>query len=409
MHLGSDHPLTRARLVRSAGRVSSGGLALLLSACFGGRVELGFDTAGSPGRESAGGGCACGASPGPSEGLEATQASSELSLQALPPRRASRVLVITLDGLGSRPLAPLLEEGALPTFRRLRELGGSTLEARTDFEVTVTLPNHTSVLTGRPVTAVPGLPADTHHGYTANAVPAATETLHSAGNPALDYIASMYDVAHDRGYNTCLFASKQKFVLFAQSYDAANGAPDTVGKDDGTAKIDQFFLSEDRSLIEVAAAELSAGRCDLSLLHVTDLDTPLGHSTGWGSEAWRQGLVEIDGELGALLDRLESSGGLDDWGIVLTADHGGEGFAHADATNPAVYEIPFLVVGPTIPGGAELYSLLAGRRVDPGDERPAYDAPEQPVRNGDAANLALELLGLPPVPGSLLRDLRLGG
>ncbi len=395
--------------MRSAGRVSLGWLALLLSACFGGRVELGLETAGSPGGESEGGVCACGVSPGPDESREVTRGSSEPSLQAPPPRRASRVLVITLDGLGSRPLAPVLEVGALPTFQRFRELGASTLNARTDFEITVTLPNHASVLTGRPVTAVPGLPADTHHGYTGNAVPAATETLHTAGNPALDYVASMYDVAHDRGYTTCLFASKQKFVLFAQSYDAAHGAPDSVGKDDGAGKIDQFFLSEDHSLIEVAAAELSAGRCDLSLLHVTDLDTPLGHSTGWGSEAWRQGLIEIDGELGALLDRLESSGGLDDWGIVLTADHGGEGFAHADATNPAVYEIPFLVVGPTIPGGAELYSLLAGRRVDPGDTRPAHDAAEQPVRNGDAANLALELLGLPPVPGSLMRDLRLGG
>jgi len=319
------------------------------------------------------------------------------------------VLVVTLDGLGGRLLGPLLEAESLPTFRRLRELGAWTLDARTDYESTVTLPNHVSVVTGRPVTAVPGLPADTHHGYTANGVPAPAETLHEAGNPALGYVASLFDVAHDRGYRTCLFASKPKFVLFQQSYDAAHGAPDEVGKDDGRGKIDHFVVIEDGSLLQVAAGDLSAGRCDVSLLHVTDLDTPLGHSTGWGSAAWRQGLVEIDGALGALLDQLEASSGLEDWGIVLTADHGGEGHDHSDAANPAVYEIPFLVIGPAIPGGRELYSLLAGRRVDPGDERPSYEAADQPVRNGDAACLALELLGLPAVPGSLMRDLRLGG
>jgi len=374
----------------------------------GGRGELGFETLGSPDM-AAEGACSCASTPRPHQRASATPGSSKLLVQASPLPRASRVVVITLDGLGSRQLEPLLEEGALPTFQRLRGLGASTLDARTDYGCTVTLPSHTSVLTGRPVTAVPGLPADTHHGYTGNGVPATTETLHSAGNPALDYVASMYDVAHDRGYSTCLFTGKQKFVLFAQSYDATNGAPDLVGEDDGAAKIDHYVLIEDRSLIDVAAEELSAGRCDLSLLHVAELDTPLGHSTGWGSAEWRQGLVEIDASLGALLDRLESSGALDGWGIVLTADHGGEGRDHQDATNPAVFEIPFLVLGPSIPGDTELYSLLAGRRFDPGDERPSYEAVEQPVRNGDAGSLALELLGLPPVPGSLMRDLRLGG
>jgi hypothetical protein len=339
----------------------------------------------------------------------ATEDGTPDSMPLPPPRRATRVLVVSMDGLGASYLESMLADGALPTFTRLAERGAWTLNARTDFEVSLTLPNHTSMISGRPVTQVPGLPANVHHGYLANTLPAPTETVHNAGNPEVPYVASMFDVAHDRGYSTCLYAGKTKFVLFSQSYDAAHGAPDTVGKNDGPGKIDHFVIIEDRSLIDVAATELGAGRCDLSLLHVADLDTPLGHGSGWGSDGWRQGLIELDAALGSLLDRLEAAGDFDRWGLVLTADHGGEGTNHADATLPAVYRIPFFAFGPGIPAGVDLYELTAGRRFDPGDSRPGYDSSEPPLRNGDAGNLALELLGLPPVPGSLLSGLGVGG
>jgi hypothetical protein len=87
----------------------------------------------------------------------------------------------------------------------------------------------------------------------------------------------------------------------------------------------------------------------------------------------------------------------------VTADHGGEGWDYSNVVLPQVFTIPFYVRSPGIAGGVDLYTLTTNR-VDPGGSRPSYSEPDQPIRNGDAGNLALDLLGLPPIPGSLMRD-----
>lgn len=54
-----------------------------------------------------------------------------------------------------------------------------------------------------------------------------------------------------------------------------------------------------------------------------------------------------------------------------------------------------------VAAGADLYELNPASRLDPGSGRPDHAAIPQPVRNAEAANLALDILGLGPVPGSL--------
>jgi hypothetical protein len=84
--------------------------------------------------------------------------------------------------------------------------------------------------------------------------------------------------------------------------------------------------------------------------------------------------------------------------VMLTADHGGNGASHSVATSKQNYRVPFMVWGPRVPRGRDLYSLNPTFR-SPGTSRTTYQG-KQPIRNGDVANLATDLLDLPKVPGS---------
>ena len=60
-------------------------------------------------------------------------------------------------------------------------------------------------------------------------------------------------------------------------------------------------------------------------------------------------------------------------------------------------------------GHGDLYAINRDIRTDPGEGGPITRAEHQPIRNGDTGNLALSLLGLGPIPGSMInakQDLR---
>src|SRR5215207_5977459 len=114
-----------------------------------------------------------------------------------------RVLAISIDGLNPRAIEQL-GRSRTPTFHRLMREGTYTLNARTVREQTRTLPNHTAMFTGRRVDAKHG-----GHGYTDN-VDNGTTVHRAAGH----YVASVFDVVHDNGGSTALFAAKIKFNLY---------------------------------------------------------------------------------------------------------------------------------------------------------------------------------------------------
>lgn len=315
------------------------------------------------------------------------------------------VFVISVDGLRSDAI-PAGGPRRLPGLHRLLA-GSSTLNARTDADFTTTLPNHTSMITGRPTLGPHG------HGWKDNTDPPEGESLHTRAGFE---VRSVFDVAHAQGVKTGCFFSKSKFSLWVTSYNA--------GREPQDMSIHRAGVFEEMPRItDEAIAALEHWDRGLVFLHYA-LPDLVGHKEGWDltpGSPYMLAIGEIDVELGRILDVIAGRGELTGrCALIVTTDHGG-GYPFKSHIQPHMwvnYIIPFLVWVGDDAGAADLYELNAPVRRDPSLSRPGWFDPEdeagaaasQPIRNGDAANLALHLLGLPPVPGSIInfrQDLRI--
>ena len=347
--------------------------------------------------------------------------------QAASAQRCKCFIEISVDGLGSVYLQPMIEKGELPNFRRFQVEGAWTNNARNDDDVTVTLPNHTTMMTGRSVKGPGG------HHYTKNTDPSRGETLHNQKQHDGSYIASVFDVAHDHGLRTALMSGKSKFSLYRDSYDAEHGAASTGRPDYGRNKIDCFVYDKDcESMTTKFIAAMQEQPFRYAFLHYADPDVA-GHAHGWGSKAYQEAIRNVDTQLGRLFQLVENSAEFrGKTTIFLTSDHGGKDHNHANNLLPEVYMIPVYVWGCGAAHGKDLYGLNLYRvpqarfrrhvgfsrrfvyvatRCDPGTGHPLHTDPMQPIRNGDGANLALQWLGLGPIPGSTInarQDLAIG-
>lgn len=302
---------------------------------------------------------------------------------------ADHVVVITVDGLRSDAILFAGPEN-LPALHRLMS-GPSTLNARTDPELTVTLPNHLALVTGRLAGGEGG------HAWRGNETPKDGETLaQTAGEP----VPSMFQQAHRHGIHTAVLAGKSKLRLLPQSW------PELAEYQE--SKIPAELTTR---LLEIWQQHASS----LSLIHFRAADDA-GHDHGWTlakDSPYLQAVAAVDQELQRILQTLDDDSKLGSRVVlILTADHGGGGpWKHHRRSDLWVnYVIPFLVWQPGL-AEADLYALNAHSRLNPGLSAPRPgESPLPPIRNADAANLALDLLGLPPLSGSTVnfeQDLQL--
>ena len=321
--------------------------------------------------------------------------------------QAQYVIVISVDGLGGTYLNKLFNGTAtggpyvLPNFTRLKNEGAGTLAAHCDNNTWETLPNHTSIITGRPRDGVAG------HNWSSNSDPAAGQTIHSNKG---SYVAGVFDVAHDNGLRTGMYANKTKFSLFdtygtftgGGSYNATYGAPDATGADNGRDKVDNSYINTTLGGIIVntfiAQQTTTTTRNHYAFLHINEPDA-YGHSSGWGSATWNSQVVVVDTMLGKIFKLIEQDVPAMNGNtvIILTADHGNQDNPPTGADR---YSVPFYVWGPGVTAGADLYALNAGTRQVASSYPMTTYAGMQPIRNAEASNLALYLLSLGPIPGS---------
>ncbi|GAA4817380.1 alkaline phosphatase family protein [Nocardioides caeni] len=282
----------------------------------------------------------------------------------------ARVVVVSIDGLASYAVT----EELTPVLKGLLDSGAGTLNARTAVEMTVTLPNHTGMVTGRPIlTALGG------HGVTWN--DPTSQNVRSGVDSVFTTIAAA-------GGESAVFTGKEKFEMWGRSW------PGTI---------DELVVDESLdALTDATVTDLQQHRRDLVFFHIAETDVA-GHAHGWGSPAYEDAVRRADSALGQVVQTIEADPRrARETIVVVTADHGGlrGQKRHGDAGAAEDYTIPFVVWGPGVVHG-DLYRLNADDYADPGSGQPSYDGP-RPVRNASVANLVTRLLGLGAVPGSLI-------
>lgn len=287
----------------------------------------------------------------------------------------TQVLAISLDGLNPAAIRELGRERT-PTLHRLLRRGAGTLNARTQVEQTVTLPNHTSMVTGRRISA-----EHNGHGVTWNEDLPGT-TVHQAAG---EVVGSVFTAVHNASGRTALFSTKAKFSLFDRSW------PESV---------DRSVIKDgrDAALVRVARRDLVRRERSFRFVHLGLADAT-GHAHGWMSKEYLAAVETLDRLVGTLLRTITTHESLKKMVVVLTADHGGVPGTkdHGDAGKRANYRVPFVIWGAGVSHG-DLYEMNP-TYADPGKDQVGFKG-TQPIRNGDVANLAADLLGIPAVSES---------
>jgi predicted AlkP superfamily pyrophosphatase or phosphodiesterase len=296
--------------------------------------------------------------------------------------KAEHVIIISFDGLRPDAITTLgLKEA--PNFHEVMKTGAYTLNARTDPDWTVTMPNHTCMLTGRGVDGVKG------HNYTDNS--SADLSIHANKG---SYVPSIFDVAKAHNLSTGFFVSKSKFQVFANSYGKYIDVVSINGYDDTQTL--QHFLGQIRKDLP-----------NVTFIHFSEPDRT-GHHHGWSIEKGSPYLAAVrrdDHNLGEIIKAIRGNPAyLNSTVVMMTADHGGRGLGHGDFRLLEDYRIPLIIWGKGVATGSDLYRINVDIRQDPRDQQVSYGDPRQPIRNGDVANAVLHILGLPAITGSTIGD-----
>jgi arylsulfatase A-like enzyme len=231
------------------------------------------------------------------------------------------VIVISIDGLR----ADAIERAGAGTLQRLMAEGAYSLEATTILP-SITLPSHTSMLTG----ATPEM-----HGVLWN-----DERVEEMG---IIETPTMFGVARQAGYRTAAFFAKPKFhhLMVPGSLDYAQ-APDGNGR---------WYVGHTAESVE---RYLDRERPNLMFVHIGEPDYA-GHTIGWGSLVYRWAVRRADGAVGRILRKADEAFGEGNYTVIVTADHGGHGRTHGtDAVQDVT--IPWIAWGKGVAGGTVLPS-----------------------------------------------------
>jgi predicted AlkP superfamily pyrophosphatase or phosphodiesterase len=253
-----------------------------------------------------------------------------LSSSAAP--RAEHVFIISFDG--GKPA--VIEQSQMPALQRLVAEGAHTWTATT-ISPSITLPGHTSMLTG--------VTPEKHHILWNGWVP----------SRGMVTVPTIFSEAKRAGFSTAMFVGKEKFrhLALTNSLDDFNygraAAVDVVKSDGGDGEVKhEGTVMADKVAVE-AAAYIVQHKPNLCFIHFADPDSA-GHKYGWGSPQQLEAFAKSDAALGVVVKAIEKAGIADRTVIIVSADHGGHGRTHG-SKNPEDMEIPWIAWGKGVKRG----------------------------------------------------------
>jgi predicted AlkP superfamily pyrophosphatase or phosphodiesterase len=249
--------------------------------------------------------------------LAACDRSGPAGLPTSYPPLAHHAMIVSIDGC--RP--DVLLRANHPNIQKLMDTGCFTFWARTT-AMSITLPSHTSMLTG----VTPEV-----HGITwNNDVPGIYPN-----------VPTIFEIAKANGLSTALIAGKAKFKTLARP-----------------GSVDWAFIQDNISDFDIAgnaASIIREHKPNVTFVHlaITDfaghgfIDNQRHEDEGWGSPTQILAVEWADTAVGVLVDALKNAGIYRDTIIIITADHGGQAYSHGP-NDPRSRHIPWICVGPRV-------------------------------------------------------------
>jgi predicted AlkP superfamily pyrophosphatase or phosphodiesterase len=250
----------------------------------------------------------------------------------------------------------------MPTLKRLAAEGAVTWAASTIFP-SLTLPSHTSMLTG----VGPEKHEILWNGY-----------MPIRGLVKVPTVFSMLRAVQPEAV-TAMFVGKVKFrhLWLEESLTVFDfGGPQSNAPVVATPELEQIKIPS-QVVASNAAAWIKQHKPRLAFVHFADPDTA-GHASGWGSPEQKESLKVTDQALWQVWRAIEEAGIADSSVLLISADHGGHDKTH----------------GLNIPDDMLIPWVAWGHGVKKGNVITA------PVTTYDTAATALWLLGL-PLPAEL--------
>lgn len=291
-----------------------------------------------------------------------------------------RVMIVSIDGL--RPDIALTAD--MPNLRSLMKDGSYSFWAYTT-PAAVTLPSHTSMLTGVTIE---------RHGISGN-------DDNAAANQSIK-VPTIFQLARARGISTACVAGKSKFSAFLAG-DFVDHAWTKSGTSDKVAG--------------QAVSIIRQHQPRLLFVHFPEVDG-VGHSKGWGSRDQIAAAERTDAALGMVIDELKKQNLYDQTTIILSADHGGSGKTHGKDDDRSKF-IPWMITGPEVRKNTDL-TLFRDLKINTYDTfATACHVLEIPIPEGIDGKVILhafettDLMGGPttspttqptPKPAALQRD-----